>query len=132
MGSIFLHLVSKMAKMRFFKTIFDGKMPFPRQFLGLQLLGACLPSLTNTQVTGMRLFDQNVEMGAIFLHLVPKMAKIRFFKTIFDGNMPFPRQFLGLQLPGACLPILDQYPGNWNTLIRPKCGNGSHIFTFGT
>ena len=87
---------------------------------------ACL-SLTSTQVTGTRLFDQNVEMGAIFLHSVCKIAKMRFFKNIFDGKMPFSMQFLGLHLLRACLPIFDQYPGHWNALIRPKCGNGGHF-----
>ena len=52
----------------------------------------CL-SLTSTQVTGMRLFDKTVEMAAIFLHYVPKMAKMRFSRPFLTVKCHLPFSF---------------------------------------
>ena len=70
---------------------FWAKMPFGFWKSSSQYYD-CL-SLTSTQVTGMRLFDKTVEMAAIFLHYVPKMAKMRFSRPFLTVKCHLPFSF---------------------------------------
>ena len=60
-------------------AILDGTMLITMLFLVLDIPDL---SLDFTPVHGMRLFEKNVEMAAIFLHLRLEMAKMRL-------NWPF-------------------------------------------
>ena len=61
----------------------------------------------STQVIGMRLYDNIVEMVAIFKHLGLKLSKISFFMAIFDVKIPITMYFAGLELLVPCLDILE-------------------------
>ena len=76
--------------------------------------------LRSTQVIGMHLFGQFVKNRGIFVPVRVKMA-------IYDEPLHFMVIFWGQMLIPASKLILEEYPGHWDALIRPKCGNGSYF-----
>ena len=79
MVALFLHLGLKMAKMMFLGPFLMVKCQLPSSFGDLTSQYHDCLSLKSTQVIGMRLFDKNLELVAVFLHFGPihgpKMAK---------------------------------------------------------
>ena len=79
MVALFLHLGLKMAKMMFLGPFLMVKCQLPCSFGDLTSQYHDCLSLKSTQVIGMRLFDKNLELVAVFLHFGPingpKMAQ---------------------------------------------------------
>jgi hypothetical protein len=82
-----------LAKTGLLKTICDGKIPFTMSFLGLQLPGSWLPILGKYTRHWNALIQQNVEMAAIFLNFVPKMAKMRVSRPFLRVKCHLPCSF---------------------------------------
>ena len=54
-------------------------------------------------------------------------GQIKVIMAIYDELLHFMVIFWGPLLIPPCKPILEEYPGHWDALIRPKCKNGSYF-----
>ena len=84
MVALFIHLGQKMAKILFLGPFLIVKYQLPCSFEDLTSQYHDYLSLNSTQGIGMHLFDKDLEMVEVFIHMGLKLAKMMFLLPIIN------------------------------------------------